>query len=193
MAAQTFRLVTRWRIPAPAGRVWAVLADPEFTWPVWWPGLRVQRSGVIAGPDGLGGAGSWVRLWVRSPVGGALDLRLDLVDSRSPGRDDIDPGATAPDGTGPDGTGADGTRPEIPGRAKLRVSGDLRGGGSVLVSERPGGHCEVRLTWVVVPVKGRPALVARLAPALCVWAHARVMRAGERGLARHVSRTDDQA
>ncbi|WP_460707778.1 SRPBCC family protein [Myceligenerans halotolerans] len=154
--------MTTWSVPAPAPRVWEVLADPGFTWPVWWPGLRSESAGVVAGPDGLGGAGSWVRLRVRSPVGGALDLRLDLVEARAPD-------------------------PERSGRAKLRVSGDLRGGASVSVAERPEGHSEIRLTWVVTPVRGRPALAARVAPALCIWAHSRVMRAGERGLARHLA------
>lgn len=138
-----------------------MLAHPGFTWPVWWPSLRSQSVGVVAGPDGLGGAGSWVRLRVRSPVGGALDVRLDLLEARAPA--------------------------ERSGRAKLRVSGDLRGGASVSVSDRPGGHSEIRLTWVVTPVRGRPALAARVAPALCVWAHDRVMRTGERGLARHLA------
>ncbi|MBO0608114.1 hypothetical protein J0911_03625 [Myceligenerans salitolerans] len=140
-----------------------MLADPGFTWPAWWPGLRAESAGVVTGPDGLGGAGSWARLRMRSPVGGVLRLRLDLLDSRAPG-----PGRT--------------------GRAKLRVSGDLRGGAAVSVRERPGGLCEIRLTWVVTAARGRPALAARMAPRLCAWAHSRVMRAGERGLRRHLAR-----
>ncbi|MBE1877709.1 hypothetical protein [Myceligenerans pegani] len=183
MPARTFRLITTWSIPAPAPRVWEVLADPGFTWPAWWPGLHAERVGMIAGPDGLGGAGSWVRLRVRSPVGGTLDLRLDLVEAHAPG-----PLRSGPEHPGPEHPGPGRPAQKRPGRAKLRVSGDLRGGGSVAVSERPDGPTEVRLTWVVIPTKGRPALVARAAPALCVWAHARVMRAGERGLTRHLAR-----
>lgn len=162
VAAPAFRLITTWHVPAPTPRVWEVLAEPGFTWPVWWPGLRTERTGAITGPDGLGGAGSWVRLRVRSPIGGALRFRLDLVESRAPG-----PGRS--------------------GRAKLRVSGDLRGGASVSVSERPEGHSAVRLTWIVTPVNGAAAVAARISPALCRWAHAVVMRSGERGLARHLA------
>ncbi|GAB4083579.1 SRPBCC family protein [Myceligenerans cantabricum] len=161
MSARTFRLITTWHVPAPADRVWEVLADPAFSWPDWWPGLRAEATGVIAGPDGFGGSGSWVRLRVRSPIGGALHFRLDMVSVRPPG-------------------------PGRPGRARLRVQGGLRGGASVLVSPQPGGHSRVRLTWVVTPANGWPALVARTVPALCEWAHARVMRSGERGLVRHV-------
>ncbi|RPF20547.1 hypothetical protein [Myceligenerans xiligouense] len=162
MAAPTFRLITTWSVPAPASRAWQVLAGPGPTWPAWWPGLRTESAGIVAGPDGLSGAGSWVRLRVRSPVGASLGLRLDLLESRAPG-------------------------PERPGRAKLRVSGDLRGGTVVSATARAGGRCEIRLTWIVTPMRGRPALVARVAPALCVRAHDRVMRAGERGLVRHLA------
>ncbi|MBL0886988.1 hypothetical protein [Myceligenerans indicum] len=163
-ATRTFRLITTWRVPAPAGQVWDILAEPGFTWPDWWPSLTRESSGAITGPDGYGGAGSWARLRVRSPVGAALVIRLDLVESRAPGADRS-------------------------GRARLRVSGDLRGGASVLVSEQPGDQSEVRLTWVVTPTRGWTARAARRAPALCEWSHARVMRAGERGLVRHVLST----
>lgn len=159
--ARAFRLISTWRVPAPAPRVWAVLADPGFTWPTWWPNLRSVAVGGVVGPDGLGGAGSWVRLRVRGPIGDGPRLRLDLLESRAPG-------------------------PDTTGRAKLRVSGDLRGGASVSVLQWPEGT-QVRLTWMVTPVKGRVALAARLSPALCEWAHHRVMRAGERGLVRHLA------
>lgn len=160
--APRFRLITTWHLAAPTTRVWAVLAEPGFTWPVWWPSLRGEAARTVEGPDGLGGAGSWARLRVRSPLAGALHLRLDLVESHAPGAG-------------------------RPGRAKLRVSGDLRGGASVTVTERPGGRSEVRLTWVVTPARGLVARVARVAPGLCRRAHAHVMRVGERGLRRHLA------
>lgn len=156
-----FRLITTWRIPAPANQVWRVLADPGFTWPSWWPGLTMQHAGAITGPDGLGAAGSWVRLRVRSPVGGALSMRLDLIESHAPGA-------------------------ERSGQAKLRVSGDLRGGASVAVRSLPGDRSSVRLVWFVTPVRGLPAALARISPGLCRWSHAAVLRSGERGLTRHL-------
>lgn len=39
-----YRLVTRWSLPATPERVWQVLADPELTWPRWWPGLTSPWS-----------------------------------------------------------------------------------------------------------------------------------------------------
>ncbi|MEV7972246.1 SRPBCC family protein [Cellulomonas sp. NPDC089187] len=39
-----YRLITRWTLPAEPDRVWAVLADPDLTWPRWWPGLIADWS-----------------------------------------------------------------------------------------------------------------------------------------------------
>lgn len=39
-----YRLVTRWSLPAAPDRVWQVLADPDLSWPRWWPGLSGSPS-----------------------------------------------------------------------------------------------------------------------------------------------------
>lgn len=163
MASQVFRLATLWRVPAPAERVWAVLADPGFTWPEWWPGLSAEAVGALPGPDGFGAPGSWVKLRVRSPLGGTLRFRLYLTETRPPS-------------------------PDLNGRAKLQVSGDLRGTATVHVTATADDGSEVRLIWVVVPRRGVAAWTARVAPRLATWAHAHVMSAGERGLRARLTR-----
>lgn len=188
MPHRLFRLITRWTLPAAPERAWAVLADPGFTWQEWWPAMTAEAFDVVVGPDGFGAPGSWVRMRVRSPLGGAMRIRLYLLEARAPS-------------------------PDRDGRAKLQVSGDLRGVATVRVarrdgtprdSARPGGRaqqdgraglagrpgegCEVRLTWVVTARRGATGLAARCAPRLCEWAHARVMSDGERGLRRHLAR-----
>lgn len=42
MAASDYRLLTRWTLPAAPEQVWQVLADPDLTWPRWWPGLTAD-------------------------------------------------------------------------------------------------------------------------------------------------------
>lgn len=153
-----FVLESVWRPAAPVARVWSVLADPGFTWPQWWPGMTASATHSVVGPDGLAAPGAWARLQVRSPLGYALRFRLDLVESAAP---------------------SDG----VPGRALLDVSGDLAGRAEVTVSEVPGGRTEVLLVWRVSPVPAWFRAAARLAPGPLAWAHAHVMRAGERGLA----------
>jgi len=168
-----FTLKSVWRPAAPVARVWSVLADPRFTWPDWWPGLTAAATRPVVGPDGLAAAGTWADLRVRSPLGYSLRFRLDLRQTTAP---------------------SDGE----PGRALLDVSGDLEGSAEVAVrAGSPGGSAsstgaaygpssEVRLLWQVSPVPAWFRIAARIGPTPLAWAHAHVMRAGERGLAERL-------
>jgi hypothetical protein len=152
-----FELESVWRPAAPAPRVWSVLADHRFTWPDWWPGLTADATHPVVGPEGLAAPGAWAQLRVRSPLGYALRFRLDLRETTAP---------------------SDGE----PGRARLDVSGDLAGLAEVTVSPA-AGSTEVLLVWRVAPVPAWFRATSRIAPGPLAWAHARVMRAGEQGLA----------
>lgn len=174
-----FTLESVWRPAAPVARVWSVLADPRFTWPDWWPGLTSAAVRPVVGPDGLAAAGTWADLRVRSPLGYSLQFRLDVRQTTAP---------------------SDGE----PGRALLDVSGDLTGSAEVAVRAVGGGAggsgvstgstnesanrgtTEVRLLWLVSPVPAWFRIAARIGPAPLAWAHAHVMRAGERGLAERL-------
>ncbi|MFD6142193.1 hypothetical protein [Promicromonospora sp. NPDC060271] len=161
-----FTLRSVWRPAAPVARVWSVLADPRFTWPDWWPGLTAAATRPVVGPDGLAAAGTSADLRVRSPLGYSLRFRLDLRQTTAP---------------------SDGE----PGRALLDVSGDLAGSADVAVRAvgglpTDGASTEVRLLWLVSPVPAWFRVAARICPAPLAWAHAHVMRAGERGLAERL-------
>lgn len=163
-----FTLKSVWRPAAPVARVWSVLADPRFTWPDWWPGLTAAATRPVVGPDGLATAGTWADLRVRSPLGYSLRFRLDLRQTTAP---------------------SDGE----PGRALLDVSGDLAGSADVTVrgvkvptGSTDGESTEVQLLWLVSPVPAWFRIAARIGPAPLAWAHAHVMRAGERGLAERL-------
>jgi hypothetical protein len=155
-----FTLESVWRPAAPVARVWSVLADPRFTWPDWWPGLTAAATRPVVGPDGLAGAGTWADLRVRSPLGYSLQFRLHLRRTTAP---------------------SDGE----PGRALLDVSGDLAGSAEVTVRAVSEG-AEIQLLWLVSPVPAWFRIAARIGPAPLAWAHAHVMRAGERGLAEQL-------
>jgi hypothetical protein len=170
-----FTLRSVWRPDAPVAQVWSLLADPRFTWPDWWPGLTASATGPVVGPDGLAAPGTWARLRVRSPLGYSLEFRLELRQTTAP---------------------SDGA----PGHALLDVSGDLEGSAKVSVHAAAGGAergvstgstdegrtdegpAEVRLLWEVSPVPTWFRAAARIGPGPLAWAHAHVMRAGERGL-----------
>lgn len=152
-----FVLESVWWLAAPAPRVWSVLAEPRFAWPEWWPGLTAGATCSVTGPDGLAAAGAWAQLRVRSPFGYALRFRLCLAETTAPSDD-------------------------APGRALLDVTGDLTGRAEVTVADG-GGATEVRLVWRVAPGPVWFRVASRIAPQPLAWAHAHVMRAGERGLA----------
>ncbi|GEL96214.1 SRPBCC family protein [Cellulomonas composti] len=63
--------MSRWILPAPPARCWAVLADPAMSWPSWWPGVQALRVAPQPGPVGSSGSLSF-----RAP--GGYRLRLDL-------------------------------------------------------------------------------------------------------------------
>ena len=163
-----FVLESVWRPSAPAARVWSVLADPRFTWPDWWPGLTAAATHPVVGPDGLAAPGAWARLQVRSPLGYALRFRLDLMRTTTPS--DGEPGRAGLDVSG-----------ELEGRAEVTVSGVSTG--TTTASSTTGSSTEVLLVWRVSPVPTWFRLTSRVAPAPLTWAHARVMRTGEQGLA----------
>lgn len=187
-----FVLESVWRPAAPAPRVWSVLADPGFTWPDWWPGLSAAATHAVVGPDGLAAAGAWAELQVRSPLGYVLGFRLDLVEATTPS--DSAPGRALLDVSG-----------DLAGRAEVTVSGvgaavrpaDRGSSADGPASDGPANKnttnnsptnnsTGVRLVWQVAPVPAWFRAASRVAPAPLAWAHARVMRAGERGLAAHL-------
>lgn len=71
--------------------------------------------------------------------------------------------------------------------ARARVVGDLLGSGSWSVSPADEG-CVATIRWEVAPARGVLHALGPLAAIPARWAHARVMREGERGLVTHLTR-----
>src|SRR5438045_973467 len=60
MSAWTrYRLVTRWRTPAPLERVWDVILHAD-DWPTWWKGLERVDAIAPGRADGIGAVRRYV-------------------------------------------------------------------------------------------------------------------------------------
>ena len=128
-----------------------MLADPELSWPRWWPGLAGR---VLALTDDDARRGSRAALAFRTPLG--YRLRLELVAAH-----------VAP-----------------PSGVRFDVTGDLAGTGVVtLDGGGDPGRTTVRILWDVRTTRRAMNLAGPALAPLFGWAHRRVMRAGERGLA----------
>ena len=147
---RAYSFVSRWALGAPREACWAVLADPELSWPRWWPGLRGR---VVALTDDGARQGSRAALAFRTPFGRRLRLELEA------------------------------TTVEPPSSARFEVTGDLVGTGVVTVSDAGPGASVVVVHWDVRTARWWLDPVGPLSRPLAVWSHARVMRAGGRGLA----------
>lgn len=169
-------MLTTWHLPAPREQVWSVLADPAMSWPRWWPHLTAHD--VRPGPDG-GVVGTRAALELR-PARWAYALRFDVeVTAARPGE-----------------------------RARLSVEGDLTGVGIITLvgadavpwgadptadpgAADPGSTdpaTAVLVDWRVATTRAwMNATGPLLAPAFTA-AHARAMRAGERGLTAYLAR-----
>lgn len=69
-----YSFVSRWTVAAPREACWAVLADPELSWPRWWPGLS-GRVLALSADDAR--QGSRAALAFRTPF--VRRLRLELT------------------------------------------------------------------------------------------------------------------
>lgn len=144
----TYSFVSRWVLPAPPEQAWRELehALEPGAGPRWWPGLTLPMAPrrVVAGER--------LVLAVRSPLGYALRVRLELTD--------VQPGRAL-------GALADG---DLRGHGRVEVAADESGGTTVTFR----WHVETRQPWMNVTAWVlRPAFER---------AHAHVMRRGERGM-----------
>lgn len=75
---QTFKLVSRWSIPAPVESVWDQLRHTQ-DWPRWWPYVQEVSELRAGGRDGVGGVQRFV--WrSRLPYRIVLVTRVTRID-----------------------------------------------------------------------------------------------------------------
>lgn len=151
-----YRLITRWSLPAPADRVWQVLADPELDWSRWWPGLTSDGTPRPVRDGGAATVGSRAAYALR-PARWAYALHFTLEITRS------DP----------------------PHRAAMTVTGDLDGTGLVRIEPAPEGST-LELDWRVRTTRPWMVRSGRLLAPLFRRAHAHAMDRGAGGLREHL-------
>ncbi|WP_431032414.1 SRPBCC family protein [Streptomyces sp. P6-2-1] len=145
-----YRFRSRWLLPAPPRRVYAVLARPE-EYPLWWPQVRAARTA----PDGRSGSAR-----IRSVL--PYDLRVTIREMPGPSR-----------GPGPDGVGV--LRAAVGGDIRGELGWRLSPWGAGTLAE-----FEQRVEVVTLPLRlmslpGRPLL--RLNHRLMMRAGERALRA----------------
>jgi hypothetical protein len=144
-----YSFVSRWHLPVAPEAAWSELArtlEPGSGGARWWPGFALTMA-----PRRVT-AGERMIITVRSPLGYALRLRLEITDAE-PGRS-----------------------------ITARSEGDLRGQGSVEVQAAAGGASVVVFHWDVETRRPWMNATAWLLRPVFEHAHTRVMRRGERGL-----------
>lgn len=75
MVPARYDLHSRWSLSAPVEQVWAVVADPQMSWPDWWP--QCTADAVVSDPaagDGL--VGRTARVAFRAWLGYTLHLEI---------------------------------------------------------------------------------------------------------------------
>lgn len=83
MQGRAYRLTSTWLLPASAERCWAALADPELSWPRWWPGVTARDVVPAAGGRVVGSSATVV---FRSPARYSLTLLLEVAAAEPPQR-----------------------------------------------------------------------------------------------------------
>ena len=158
MTPRPLDLISHWQIAAPLAPVWAALADPSG-WPDWWPAMRPAQVPQAGDP---GPAAHRLRLaW---SAGGPFrgEIALATLEALPPERLRQRSGG-------------------LPGARRAGLPGEC-----IWLLRSDAGLTQVTHVWRLDPCAGtlrwlRPAW-APLLRAL----HDRVMRAGARGLSRHL-------
>lgn len=143
-----YSFVSRWRVPAPPSAVWDELEGMlrPGAGRSWWPGVRVPMAARRVGP------GERIVFGVRSPLGYALLMRLEIVE--------VEPGRTI----------------------AAASDGDLRGAGRLTIDADGAAGSVVTFHWDVETRRPWMNATAFVLRPVFELAHAHVMGRGERGL-----------
>ncbi len=156
MEGRLFNLNSSWLLHAPPAEVWAIIADPEMSWPSWWPNcsfagplVRTQRH--VNNPDAVLLA-TTAALKFRASLGYTLAITIHPTSVTAPAHISFDAG------------------------------GDLNGIGQVTLSPTTGNQTQMNIGWRVRPTKRWMMFLTPVAGQVFAAAHAQMMRQGEQGL-----------
>lgn len=167
MTARLFDLKSAWHLPASPERVWAVIADPNMSWPNWWPDC------TFAGPLVRSEAKSTAQEDILKATTARLNFKASL-------------GYTLTISIHP-------TKVVTPSEIEFDAGGHLEGTGKVTLTPDFGGQTRMDIEWRVRPTQRWMNLLTPIAAPAFTAAHALMMRQGERGLIRALANESSES
>lgn len=164
MTPSLFDLSSTWHLPATPEEVWAIIADVDMSWPSWWPHCS------FAGPLIRTEAPSNSQEDILKATTAYLDFKASLGYRLSIS---IHP-----------------TKVVAPREIDFDAGGHLKGTGRVTLSpESQGETTRMDIEWRVRPTQRWMNLLTPIAAPAFTGAHALMMRQGEKGLVKALTRT----
>lgn len=164
MTPRLFDLSSTWHLPATPEQVWAIIADIDMSWPNWWPHCTFAAPLVRTETKGASHAdilkATTAYLNFKASLGYTLTVSIHPTEVVAPREIDFDAG------------------------------GHLEGTGRVTLSpESQGEATRMNIEWRVSPTQRWMKFFTPIAAPAFKAAHAFMMRQGEKGLVRALTKT----
>lgn len=164
MTPHLFDLSSTWHLPATPEQVWAIIADVNMSWPSWWPYCS------YAAPLTRTEAASTRQADILKATTAYLNFKASL-------------GYTLSISIHP-------TKVVVPREIDFDAGGHLEGTGRVtLRPESRGEATRMDIEWRVRPAQRWMNLLTPIAAPAFKAAHALMMRQGEKGLTKELTKT----
>lgn len=164
MKSRLYDLKSSWTVPFPRENVWAVIADPDMSWPSWWPHcsfagpLERTATSTVSLADRL--KSTTAHLNFHAPLGYTLTISIHPTN--------VEPLQVI----------------------EFDAGGHLVGTGRVALSEAGAGQTHLDIEWRVRPTQGWMNLLGTVASPVFKSAHGHMMSHGEEGLIRVLQRRE---
>ncbi|NVN00758.1 hypothetical protein [Arthrobacter sp. SDTb3-6] len=161
MTARLYDLSSSWTFANTHQEVWDVIADPNMSWPDWWPGCTYAKP-LQRSPQ-AGTSNEELLLATTATLKFKASLGYSLAVSYHP------------------------THVESPREVVFDAGGDLAGEGCVILSPLDNGHTQMDIEWRVRPTSRWMTMLSPVASPAFTFAHAALMRRGESGLRAYLA------
>jgi hypothetical protein len=168
MQPRLFNLSSTWHLPAPTEQVWAVIADTDMSWPQWWP--HCSFAAPLSRRDSRSSSQEDILKATAAYLSFKAALGYTLTISIHP------------------------TEVLAPSEIDFNAGGHLHGTGRVtLTPEKQGQATCMDIGWRVHPTQRWMSLLTPVAAPAFTAAHALLMRQGEKGLTKALTKADKKA
>lgn len=164
MTPRLFDLNSIWHLPATPEQVWAIIADVDMSWPTWWPhcsfaGPLIRTEPASTAQEDILKA-TTAYLNFKTALGYTLTISIHPTKVLAPKEIDFDAG------------------------------GHLEGTGRVTLHPKANGQATIMdIEWRVRPTQRWMNLLTPIAAPAFKAAHVLMMRQGEKGLVKALTRT----